>query len=194
MTDFEAIYRLNEDPWATCTAWYERRKRAVLIASLPRESYRHALELGCGTGASTRALAKRCDAVWAVDASPTAVDRCRQLVIQDGSLHVHVQNLRLPADWPEDTVGAADLVVVSELAYYFSDSELLEFIDRCLESVAPSGDWAMCHYKADFHDRRQDTDRIHRLVDAAPELDRIVSHDDDQFRLDIWRRQPKGRR
>jgi hypothetical protein len=38
--DFEAMYRRDEDPWRVETSWYERRKLAVLLASLPRERYR----------------------------------------------------------------------------------------------------------------------------------------------------------
>lgn len=192
MTDFEALYRSSADPWAVRTSWYERRKEDVLMASLPRVRYCRALELGCGTGAATGRLAAICDAVCAVDISATAARRCRQRMLRHEAAHVQVEILRLPEDWPEGTEAAADLVVVSELAYYFSDHELDVFIGRCLRSLAPLGDWAMCHYKAAFHDRCQDTDHIHDMVDAIPGLDRIVSHHDERFQLDIWRRQGRG--
>ena len=47
---FEALYAADEDPWAVRAAWYERRKRAVLLACLGKERYRSAFEPGCGNG------------------------------------------------------------------------------------------------------------------------------------------------
>ena len=61
---FAALYRDGSgDPWSTRTSWYERRKLAVLAASLPAPRYEHAAEPGCGTGELTRLLGARCDAV-----------------------------------------------------------------------------------------------------------------------------------
>ena len=40
MTDtgvFDELYRQSADPGGTTTRWYERRKRAVLLAALPLE-------------------------------------------------------------------------------------------------------------------------------------------------------------
>jgi LmbE family N-acetylglucosaminyl deacetylase len=61
---FAELYADGADPWRA-GSWYERRKRAVVLASLPRERYRRAFEPGCGTGELTRELAARCDAVLA---------------------------------------------------------------------------------------------------------------------------------
>jgi len=36
--DFESMYRADSDPWQVQTSWYERRKLAVLLASLPLSS------------------------------------------------------------------------------------------------------------------------------------------------------------
>ena len=41
------LYADGADPWRA-GSWYERRKRAVVLASLPRERYRRAFEPGCG--------------------------------------------------------------------------------------------------------------------------------------------------
>ncbi|MBV7481393.1 bifunctional 2-polyprenyl-6-hydroxyphenol methylase/3-demethylubiquinol 3-O-methyltransferase UbiG [Bordetella sp. BOR01] len=188
MTDFEALYRRDPDPWAVRTSWYERRKRAVLMATLPREDYRYALELGCGTGEATRLLASRCAAVHVADGSPTAIARCGQAMARDGMSNVQLDVLQLPASWPLQAGDSADLIVVSELAYYFPDQDLETFFIRCLQSLAVGGDWVMCHYKAQFDDRCQATSRIHDAIDDFAGLRRIVAHDDECFRLDIWRR------
>jgi len=193
MTDFEAMYRRDADPWSVRSAWYERRKRALLMAALPRERYRLALELGSGTGETTRVLAARCDAVRAVDLSATAVESSRQRLSSDGLDHVDVAVMRLPEAWPLGEHAQADLIVVSELAYYFDDAALARFFAKCHASLALGADWVMCHYTRDFHDRCQPTHRLHDAVDTMPDLCRIVTHVDEDFRLDVWRRLPGAR-
>ncbi|HEY0295404.1 MAG TPA: class I SAM-dependent methyltransferase, partial [Bordetella sp.] len=168
MTDldshFDALYQASADPWSVTTAWYERRKRATLMAALPRERYRHALELGCGNGATTRLLAERCDAVRAVDSSPAAVARCAHAVAAGGFTNVQLDVCRLPDTWPLQQGEPVDLIVVSELAYYFTDADLDRLLSRCRQALAQDGDWLMCHYTRPFHDRLQDTARIHDKI------------------------------
>ncbi|KAA0890805.1 class I SAM-dependent methyltransferase [Pusillimonas sp. ANT_WB101] len=187
MTDFDAMYKQDDDPWSVRHSWYERRKRAVLMASLPSARFGKVLELGCGIGEMTYLLSSVGAHVMAVDASETAAAICRRRVGRAGANNVSVQVLQLPASWPLGSDDSFDLVVVSELAYYFSEPELASFIEQCMASLALQGIWVMCHYKPQFHDRIGSTDEIHNKVNALSELQRIVSHDDEQFRLDIWR-------
>ncbi|MET0989618.1 MAG: PIG-L deacetylase family protein, partial [Glaciihabitans sp.] len=44
---FDAAYSRRADPWGFETRWYESRKRALTVASLPAERYESALEIGC---------------------------------------------------------------------------------------------------------------------------------------------------
>ena len=187
MTDFEALYQADADPWRVASAWYECRKRALLMASLPRQRYGRGLELGCGTGITTRELAQRCDDLLAVDSAPTAVSRCRAVLASAGLVHARVQEGQLPGAWPVAPGDTVDLIVVSELAYYFSDADLTAFLAHGQASLAPGGDWVLCHYKRPFHDRMQDTDTLHRRVGALPGLRHLIAHDEDDFRLDVWR-------
>lgn len=188
MTDFDAMYRQESDPWRLKTQWYERRKLDVLLACLPRERYGLALDLGCGEGEATKRLASRCDRVYAMDGSDAAIARCRQWIEQSASSHVSAQTLQLPHQWPADLRGCADLIVVSELAYYLDDRDLDVFLGHCLRTLAPGGDWVMCHFTEDFHDRSQATSHIHARVDALSGFGRIVMHEDVRFRLDVWRK------
>ncbi|MCQ9615706.1 class I SAM-dependent methyltransferase [Paenalcaligenes niemegkensis] len=191
MTDFETLYRQTPDPWSVKTAWYERRKRSLLMACLPRERYRYALELGCGTGDITTLLASRCNAVCAVDTSETAVGQCLERLASDHISNANVQMMHIPSSWPELTE-QADLIVASELFYYFCDLELDKLLARCLQTLIPGGDWLMCHYTEQFHDRRQNTEKMHNRVDELPGLHHLVSHGDASFRLDIWRKLERG--
>jgi cyclopropane fatty-acyl-phospholipid synthase-like methyltransferase len=188
MTDFEALYQNNPDPWSVRSSWYERRKRATLLAALPLEKFDKALELGCGNGNTTQALAGRCGITHAVDLSPTALAECRDALARHNIANVHLHALQLPLAWPLDDQSNVDLIVVSELAYYFSDDELRTFIRRCEESLTRGGHWLMCHYTADFHDRQQRTQHIHDAVDQLSTLHKVVAHTDKDFRLDVWRK------
>lgn len=38
---FEQMYQADPDPWQVASRWYERRKRDLLLAALPRERYAH---------------------------------------------------------------------------------------------------------------------------------------------------------
>ncbi|NYS43147.1 SAM-dependent methyltransferase, partial [Pseudomonas syringae pv. actinidiae] len=58
---FDELFRNNDDPWAFKKRWYERRKRALTLAALPRERYRAIFEPGCANGELSADLAERCD-------------------------------------------------------------------------------------------------------------------------------------
>lgn len=192
MTDFEALYQSNPDPWDIHESWYERRKQEILLACLPRHSYGQALELGCGTGELTARLAQRCDCVLAIDLSPTAIDHCRTALAQAQISNVQTFVMRVPDAWPADVQGRFDLIVVSELAYYLADDAVEPLLDCCRRSLAAKGDWVMCHYLPDFHDRRQDTLTLHHHLSEACHAAHVISHRDEQFVLDIWRIKERG--
>jgi SAM-dependent methyltransferase len=58
----------------------------------------HILELGCGTGRMTTALAARFEKVTAIDISSAHLDLCRQAVTGDGKTNVDFVHLESPAD------------------------------------------------------------------------------------------------
>ncbi|KRA02767.1 MAG: SAM-dependent methyltransferase [Achromobacter sp.] len=189
---FERLYRADPDPWRVASAWYERRKRGLVLAALRRERYRHAFEPGCGTGEMTRCLALRCARVCAVDVAPAAAAQCRTRVDGEGMDHVQVLALDLPRQWPDTPAGGFDLIVVSEVAYYLDDAALSLFLSGVDASLAEHGEIVACHWRPDFADRLQPTDTLHAAIGALSGLAREVHHEEDAFRLDLWRRQPQG--
>jgi hypothetical protein len=131
---FVQLYDRDDDPWQVSERWYERRKRAAVLASLPCERYRLAIEPACGIGVFTGALAARCDQVIAFDAAPNAV-RLARARTRDLA-NVSVQTGLLPDDLPP---GPADLLVFSEILYYLSDGQLRDTVDRALAALSPDG-------------------------------------------------------
>lgn len=187
--DFDARYRACDDPWSVHSSWYERRKRDLVLASLGQPRYAAALELGCGLGQITAPLASRCDKLHAVDLSPNAIERCRALFAARGIDNVSLDVMSVPEAWPLTECASVDLVIVSELAYYLSPERFSRLMQSCLRSLSTGGEWLMCHYMPEFDDRVQPTHTLHEAVHRVSGLVRCVAHEDQRFRLDVWRKE-----
>ena len=90
----EDLHAEHADPWGVETRWFERRKRELVLAMLPRANFDRSLEVGCSTGALAEALASRSQQVVAVDRSVTAVAAAAER-FEDVS-HVDVLRLDVP--------------------------------------------------------------------------------------------------
>lgn len=181
---FEGLYAADDDPYALRTRWYEERKRAVLLASLPRRRYTRAFEPGCGIGELTIALSKRCDEVLASDRSGRAVAIAGERM--QGQRNVRIERQDLPADWPPGA-GRFDLIVLGEFGY-FLDAVSMQGVARCCESsLSASGTLVACDWRPDFKERILSTDSVHASL-AALGLTRIVRHEEDDFLLQLWSR------
>ncbi len=187
MTDliehFDQLHAADEDPWKVTTSWYERRKRAITMAALPRERYRNAFEPGCSIGALTELLAPRCDHLLALDAAPAAVDRCRART--GGVANVTVAQGRLPNDWPDTRF---DLVVLSEVLYYLAADDVAATVDRAVAALEPGGHLVAVHWLQVADDFRTPGVEVHRTITGRPELTGLATYRDDDFRLDVLER------
>lgn len=74
---FDDLYRMD-DPYGTAERWFKRRKRQLLLASLPREHFGAAFEPACGRGELTYELASRCDQIFACDFCAAAVEQTQR--------------------------------------------------------------------------------------------------------------------
>lgn len=178
---FERLHRDSADPWAVRTRWYERRKRALALASLPAERYTRALEIGCSNGELSAALADRCDALVSVDAAASAVALAAERTAR--LPQVRVERLRVPDEWPE---GEFDLVVVSEVAYYLAADQWAATVRRIAGSLAPGGAVLLCHWSGAADDFAQSGAEAHERFAAASGLRRVVQHVEDEFRLEVF--------
>jgi SAM-dependent methyltransferase len=185
LAHFETLYAASDDPWDVRGAWYEQRKRALLLASLGKPRYRSAFEPGCGNGEMSVALAARCDHLLACDGAASALDAARRRVPEAAARGIRFETRRLPADWPLDDT--FDLIVLSELAYYFDEDAIASMLAGAAANLAPDGELVLCHYLHDFDDRITPTATVHDLADALPGLRRSLHHRDEAFVLDVWR-------
>src|SRR5580693_465333 len=118
---FRERYRASSDPYGLADRWYEARKYAITVALLPRERYGTAFEPGCSIGVLTARLAPRCASLLACDAIDSAVASARTRTARLPG--VRVERRMIPRDWPP---GEFDLIVFSEILYYFDDGDLDE--------------------------------------------------------------------
>jgi LmbE family N-acetylglucosaminyl deacetylase len=180
---FVQLYEREDDPWQVSDRWYERRKRAAVLASLPGERYRLAVEPACGIGVLTAALARRCDQVVAFDAAPKAVRLARART--SGLPNVSVQTGTLPDGLPP---GPADLVVFSEVLYYLGDQQLRATVDRALATLRSGGHLLAVHWLPWAPEAPRNGEDVHRMLTGHPELDTLVEHRDQRFVLHVLER------
>lgn len=185
---FDDMYAGAEDPWSFETRWYDNRKHDVTVACLPRRRYRSGFEPGCSTGLLTRRLAQRCDRLLAVDiaAAPVASAR-RRLADQP---HVRVERMRVPDEWPAVGVDRFDLIVLSELGYYFDDAGLDRLVARTVDSLEPGGTLVAVHWRPPVAEHVRGGDDVHRLLGGVDDLVRTARHEEADFLLDVFLRVP----
>ncbi|RFU47689.1 SAM-dependent methyltransferase [Paraburkholderia sp. DHOC27] len=184
---FDALYAEGDDPWGFRKRWYERRKRLLTLAMLPRERYRHAFEPGCANGELSAQLALRCDRLLAADLNETAVELARTRVAE--LPNVRVERRSVPHDWPATQF---DLIVLSEVAYYLADADL-EGVCACVSrSLAQDGTLLACHWRRAFDEAPQTAAQVHALLDARCGLTRLARYEDADMLLDVWTRDARS--
>jgi LmbE family N-acetylglucosaminyl deacetylase/protein-L-isoaspartate O-methyltransferase len=184
---FDRTHARRADPWRVTTRWYERRKRALTVASLPRERYGRVLEVGCSIGVLTGDLAPAADRLLALDVSSVAVQAARERLAN--LPHVTVDQADAAADYPE---GTFDLVVLSEVGYYLAPDAFGRLVDAIVDGLAEDGDVVACHWLQPEGDFRQGADDVHARLAGDPRLHRVSHHVEDDFVLDVFSRDPRS--
>ena len=182
LPDFDALYDADPDPWNVETAWYERRKLDIVMASLPRERYASTWEPGCGPGFVSQRLAGRTERLFATDPSRVAIaaaaERCRHLE------HVRFEVASL-LETPREP--GFELVVIAEFLYYVE--RLGSALEAIWDQVAANGQVAFVHWAHHPDDAFRSGTDMHQTVisDAGRRGARhLVLHEDADFRLDVF--------
>lgn len=220
-TYFDALYSDNSDPWQYQTRWYEKRKREMSLAVLPQAEYDNAIELGCGNGVFSELLARRCQALLSIDGNAQAVKLAKQRlgksshskVIQGVIPHVllSLDDALLQAYPLSDGALANkppfDLVVISEILYYLSPTDIDTVITWIKQNLAVGGTLLCCHWRYAIDDFVMTGETVHQRLQRAfnvtsNEVDRpafthpAFNHQsqiiDSDFLLDVWQHSPKS--
>lgn len=182
---FEAMYRQDKDPWNFETSDYEAEKYRASLAALPRPRYFSAFEIGGSIGVLTEKLAERCDRLLSVDLSTTAqasaIARCQHL------RQVRFQVLNVPTEYPTELF---DLIVVSEVGYYWSWKDLDRAKEKIIASLQSAGHLLLVHWLQDVPVYPLKGDDVHEaFLQQCPERLRHVSgYSAELYRLDLFER------
>jgi SAM-dependent methyltransferase len=178
---FEDLYEQSPDPWDFETSPYERKKYERTLGVLQGRRYRRALEVGCSIGVFTTMLAPFCDEVRAVDVSEKAVAAARNRLA--GFPHARVERRRLPEQTPE---GPFDLIVVSEVLYYWPEEVMLAALRRFEEVLAPGGVLLAVHWRKETKTYPLQGDEVHALLLEHTRLTNTTAIVEPEYRLDLF--------
>lgn len=183
---FEGIFAGDSDPWDLASSPYEAAKFDRTIAALSAQRATCALEVGCAGGVLTERLTTVCDRVLAIDVSSTALTRARRRLA--GRSNVSFEAARFPHDCP--AVQGLDLVVLSEVAYYWSDADLDLAARRIAEALAARGRVLLVHWTGDTDYPQTADGAVERLWFALSKVMTVdLAERQPNYRLDLWSRQ-----
>jgi trans-aconitate methyltransferase len=177
---FDERYAANPDPWGFEERWYEKRKYALTLAALPQPHYRSGFEVGCSNGAFTEQLAGRCHHLIACDVAVSAVAAARQRL---GGREVDVRQLVIPDEWPD---GAFDLIILSEVGYYFDEGDMARVAAKVSDSLAVDGHLIAVHWRPQVSDYPSDAEAVHRTLHIATGLTSLARYDEERFILEVF--------
>ncbi|WP_131106965.1 SAM-dependent methyltransferase [Pseudomonas sp. Sample_10] len=182
---FQQLFNASDDPWSFRTRWYEKRKRELMLASLPRQRYQRVYEPACANGEFSALLAERSESLLCQDIIDKAVTLARRRLSH--LPHVRVEQARIPEDWPD---GTFDLIVLSEVGYFLDARAWRQVIERTLLSLDAQGGVLACHWLHPFEGCSQDGRDVHAALAQNLQLHRLVHHEEADFLLEYWSRNP----
>jgi SAM-dependent methyltransferase len=180
---FESLYQADPDPWKFATSEYEARKYAATIAALPKPRYRAALEIGGSIGILTQKLAQYCDSVLSIDVSETAqaqaINYCRQFP------QIRFQIMNFPHEYP---IEKFDLILVSEVGYYWCPKDLETAQQQILKLLEPKGNLLLVHWLPKTPDYPLTGNEVHNSFSKfVPEqFFHLASQKNNKYRLDLF--------
>ena len=165
----ERVYKVR-DPWnlTSETEMFRHRATASFIESRLPVPLGSILEVGCGEGAQTRALASMAKKIVGVDPSPEAIERARQQSIANANFVVG-DLLGYPV--PQDKF---DLVTACEVLYYLKD------LEEGFHKLGQLGRHALVTYF------QGEAERLDRFFNTKVVETTLISHQNQQWRLVFW--------
>ena len=180
---FEHRYRENPDPWNFAASHYERGRYRTLVDALTRPAYASAFEPGCSVGELTAELARICGHVLATDIAPSAVESARRRCAGLGNVAIRCADVS--AEVPP---GPYDLVVFSEIGYYFDPPRLVSIACEIADNLSIGGEFVAAHWLGHSVDHVLHGDAVHAHLLANLPLRWLRGERHCGFRLDLWRR------
>ena len=178
---FEGLYAESNDPWNFETSEYERNKYRRTLEVLGERRFERALEAGASIGVFTEMLAGRCEELLAVDVSDRAVAAARERL--SGRERVIVERRTLPEEMPG---GPFDLIVASEILYYYTTEEMLVTLRAFEREMVRGGVLLAVHWRRETRTYPLQGDEVHELLLGHTRLRNIETIYETDYRLDLF--------
>jgi cyclopropane fatty-acyl-phospholipid synthase-like methyltransferase len=176
---FEAMYRRKADPWNFEHNEYERNRYRSILRALEDTRWKVALEPGCSVGVLTEGLAPQCERLLALDFSATAADIAQARCSRFTQVQVLCSGLE-----DVESFSNFDLIVLSEIGYYFTDRNWAELTERMVEEIQPGATILAAHWTGHSDDHQISGDRVHEILMSHSSLKIKLSEFHEGFRLE----------
>ncbi|MBA96675.1 MAG: class I SAM-dependent methyltransferase [Sulfitobacter sp.] len=126
LPELERKYWKCTDPWLLQTDPLGHEICNAIYSALSKETYRSAVELGCGNGALAGRLRQRCDNYVDINGAAKALLAARQSVSGRGKIR-----REFPCPLPD---GDHDLIILSDILYFLDADEIRELAKQISQS------------------------------------------------------------
>ena len=177
---FDDMYAASQDPWNFTGSMYEQEKYQHTITALGGEDFINGLEIGCSIGVLTKMLSEYCTSLLGVDISEKPILIARERL--KDNLGVKFEVFDIPRQYPDNQF---DLIVVSEVAYYLSEKDLISTKSLILNSLADNGTLCLVHWRPQIDGCAFNGDQVNDsfLNDGA--YNPAYQYSNDQYRIDV---------
>lgn len=144
--ELDAFYS-NPDPWGYYDNPHDIKRKAHILAALPRLDYQNALDIGCGNGFITNDLPAK--QVIGLELSPKAVNWAKE------HASPHVKYLQGSIfDLPDLDLPPMDLIVITGVLYpqYIGKSNRLVYV--LIDRILKSGGILLCSHIYEWYEAR----------------------------------------
>ncbi|RYZ49090.1 MAG: class I SAM-dependent methyltransferase [Proteobacteria bacterium] len=181
---FKNLYRQSDDPFRNWVNDYEERKRNIALNILREPQYGRIFEPGCGNGGLSKELSKRGRSVLSVDWSKEALLAAKDYC---SAGNVEFREMNFPTETPLDVETGFDLMVVSELLYYYSKTDLERFFEVVPKILKPNGEILMIHWRGLSDHYPSNGDAVHRRFHQHSAVNVLETFEDPNFLISLGR-------
>ncbi|HEY3998301.1 MAG TPA: SAM-dependent methyltransferase [Candidatus Xenobia bacterium] len=172
---FDLLFSALPDPWHFERSPFEHERLSRLFQSFGGRRFQRALEVGCAEGTFTGRLAEVADHVTGLDVSEVALARAR-------TRHPSLTFVQHDLGSGPLAEPPFDLVVASEVLYFFEDPGLLHRVaDALVQGLVPGGWLVLAHMRL----LKDDTSGHARTWSGYPRMGAATVHPVFKSRADL---------
>ncbi len=159
---FKKLYDFEADPFHNWDNSYEVTKRQKALSLLSRPYYDSIFEPACGNGSFTKDLAEITRYIlasdWSYSALTQAMKHCQ------GQSQIEFLLADFPSDLPPHRF---DLIVLSEVLYYFSVEQQKEVYHALRKIAKEDAEILLVHWRGKSQDYPSHGDEVHLLARSS---------------------------